>query len=75
MKTYYYLVESKNGNRYVMYGNVKDKITGNGISYLFSFASDDYKYGINTPYGRCSNVSTGIKYNSKQYRIVHQTEM
>ena len=57
-----------------MYGNVKDKITGNGISYLFSFTSDDYKYGINTPYGKRNNISTGIKYNSKQYRIVHQYE-
>lgn len=73
MKMYVYLVENKaNGDKYMMFGNLKNRNIGSG-RYLYQFVDEKYEYGIRTPYGLRSNVSTGIKYNSKHYRIVNQT--
>lgn len=72
IKYYFYLVENKaNGNRYVMRGNLKDRNMGSG-RYLYEIVGEKYEYARNSPYGFICNISTGIKYNSKQYRIVHQ---
>lgn len=72
IKYYFYLVENKsNGSRYVMMGNLKDSNMGCG-RYLYEIVGDKYEYARNTPYGFRSNISTGIKYNSKYYRVVHQ---
>lgn len=72
MKMYVYLVENKaNGNKYVMIGNLKNCNVGSG-RYLYQLVNEDYEYARKTPYGVRNNISTGIKYNSKQYRVVHQ---
>lgn len=72
MKSYYYLVINKtNGNRYIMMGNLKDCNMGSG-KYLYELVGEKYEFARNSPYGFRNNVSTGIKYNSKHYKIIHQ---
>lgn len=74
MKTYVYLVVNKvNGNKYVMIGNLKNCNIGIGSGrYLYQFVSDNYKYAKETPYGLISNISCELKYNSEEYKVVHQ---
>lgn len=73
MKMYVYLVlNKKTGNKYVMIGNLKNHNMGSG-RYLYKFVGDSYKYAKKTPYGLISNISCDLKYNSKQYKIIHQT--
>lgn len=75
MKMYIYLVENKkNKNKYLMIGNLKDCNMGSG-RYLYNFVSSDYKCTRKTPYGSRSNITNGLKYNSKSYRVLHQTAM
>ena len=72
IKYYFYLVENRSdGNRYIMMGNLKDCNMGGG-RYLYDIVGEEYKYARNTPYGFRRNISTGIKYNPKHYKIVHQ---
>lgn len=73
MKMYVYLVEHrKNGNKYVMIGNLKNCNMGSG-RYLYNFVSSDYEYARKTPYGLRSNITNDLKYDSKHYRVIHQT--
>lgn len=72
---YTYLVEhKKTGEKWLMIGNLKDVNAGSG-RYLYSFVNEDYKVAIKTPYGLRSNITTGKKYNSKDYKVVHQTSI
>lgn len=72
MKMYAYLVVNKtNRNKYVMVGNLKNCNMGSG-RYLYQFVNDDYKYAKETPYGLRNNISCGLKYNSRKYKVVHQ---
>ena len=69
-----YLVERKSdGQKFIMVGDLKDCNSGSG-RYLYNFVFDDYKYARETPYGLRNNVSTGAKYNSRQFRVVHCTK-
>lgn len=74
MKTkqmYVYLVEERaRKTKYLMIGNLKNPNLGSG-RYLYQFAGN-YDYSVETPYGARKNISTGTKYNSSHYRIVHQ---
>lgn len=73
MKKYVYLVLNKtNGNQYTMIGNLKNENVGSG-RYLYQFVSDGYQYAKKSPYGLISNMTCGMKYNSEQYRVLHQT--
>ena len=71
---YVYLVVNKtNKNKYMMIGNLKNCNMGIGSGrYLYQFVNDDYKYAIETPYGLISNISCELKYNSEEYKVVHQ---
>lgn len=72
---YVYLVVNRvNGNKYVMIGNLKNCNMGSG-RYLYHFVTANYKYAKESPYGLISNISCGLKYNSKQYKVLHQMAM
>lgn len=71
MPIYYYLIQRKSdGKKFVAYGNLKN--IAEGLSYLFEFVSEDYIYGIKTKYGIIKNISSDKKYNSKEYKVLHQ---
>ena len=73
MKKYVYLIKRKSdGKMFVTYGNFKLAFLGKG--YLFEFVSEDCLYKQFTPYGYVLNISTGIQYNSKEYKVVNQVE-
>lgn len=73
MKKYVYLVKRKlDGKMFVTYGNFKLAFLGKG--YLFEFVPEDCLYKQFTPYGYVSNISTGIQYDSKKYKVVNQAE-
>ena len=72
---YTYLVERKaDGKKFVMLGDLKDCNIGSG-RYLYDIVSSDRKYAKETSYGLRSNISTGVKYNARQCRIVHCTKV
>lgn len=71
---YIYLVESKvNGEKFILYGDFK--VPGIRPKHLFQFAPLDYIYGIDSPYGRVMNISSDYTYDSKHYRVIHQTRI
>lgn len=72
---YYFLVKcKKTGINYIMIHNFKNpNCKGDCGLYLYQLVDKSYKYSINTPYGYRKNISTGIKYNSKNFKIEHQT--
>lgn len=73
MKMYIYLVADRiNGDKYVMIGNLKNCNIGSG-RYLYQLVNEDYRYAKKTPYGLRSNISSDIKYDSRNYKVVHQT--
>lgn len=75
MNTYLNLVMNKiNGKKYLMIGNLKNCNIDSG-RYLYPFVDERYPYAKKTPYGLRSNVSSDIKYNSREYKVVHQTAL
>ncbi len=73
MKMYVYLVINKtNGKKYMMVANLKNCNMGTG-RYLYDFINSDYEYAHETPYGFRSNIPLDLKYNSTDYKVVHQT--
>lgn len=68
---YCYLVERKgDGEKFVMYGDLKQawlKVTN-----LFQFVSTEYKHAKESPFGLRRNISSDLKYNSKDYRVLRQ---
>lgn len=68
---YCYLVErKKDRNKFVMYGNLKQ--TWLGVTHLFQLVSAGYKHAKESPFGLRQNISSDLKYNSKDYRVVRQ---
>ena len=64
-KEYCYLVERKyDKEKFVMFGNLK--LPWIGITPLYFFVSNTYEYAKNTPFGLVSNVSSDLRYNSKE---------
>ena len=75
---YVYLVERKSdGEKFVMITNLNSRNWMNiGMGkYLFQLVSPSYEYGILTPYGVRSNVSSDYKYNSSEYVVLHCTKI
>lgn len=74
MKNFYYLIQRKaDGKKFITHGNKKECSTG--LSYLFEFVGVDYPYAIKTPYGLIKNVSSNMKFDGKNYRIIHQSRI
>ena len=70
-KIYIFLVERKRDKeRFIMYGS---KAKSYGYTHLYNFVNDDYWAKVKTPYGYCCNVSSDIKYDKMDFRIVHQS--
>lgn len=68
---YCYLVERKKDKKqFVTFGNFK--VAGNRPGYLFDFVSDSYEYAKESPFGLRSNISNGLRYDSKTYRVIRQ---
>lgn len=69
--SYCYLIERKRDKkRFLAFGNFKE--AGNRPKYLFDFVSDSYEYAKESPFGLRSNISNGLRYDSKTYRVIRQ---
>lgn len=74
MKNFYYLIQRKtDGKKFIAHGNKKE--CSIGLSYLFEFVGDDYPYAVKTPYGFIKNVSSDMKFDGKNYMIIHQSRI
>lgn len=70
-KKYIYLVERKSDKKlFTMHGNLN--LAWMGVSPLFDFVADNYRYKVKTPFGNICNVSSDFKYNSKDYSVIKQ---
>ena len=65
------MIERKSdGETFCAFGNFKE--AWDRPSALFQFVTDDYKYGILSPFGMRNNISCDLKYNSKDYKVIRQ---
>lgn len=70
-----YLVKNKTTNeKFIMYGDPKQPWLGK-TPYLIRFAVSAWEYTAESPYGKTSNVSCGLKYDRSEYQIIHQIRM
>lgn len=75
-KNYCYLVRRKrDGKLFCTYGNFKE--AWNRPKYLFNLVSSAYIYAVKLPFGNllASNVSSDLRYNSKDYSVIRQAAM
>lgn len=74
MKQYVYLVKRvSDGRLFVTYGNFKKAF--NRPVYLYNFAPKNYEYKKATPFGEVYNISSDLKYNSKEFHVIRQVEI
>ena len=74
-RRFIYLVERKRDKqKFAMIGNMKN-INLDTHKYLYDFVGPLYPYPVETPYGNIKNYCNNLKYDSKTYRIIHQTEI
>ena len=75
-KNYCYWVRRKrDGKLFCTYGNFKE--AWNRPKYLFNLVSSAYIYAVKLPFGNllASNVSSDLRYNSKDYSVIRQAAM
>lgn len=75
-KNYCYLVRRKrDGKLFCTYGNFTE--AWNRPKYLFNLVSSAYIYAVKLPFGNllASNVSSDLRYNSKDYSVIRQAAM
>ena len=70
---WYLVVRKTDGKKFVMDCDLKNPENVGGGKYLYDIVDNCKR--IKTPYGYMHNISTGVKYNSTDYKIVHCTRV
>lgn len=67
--------KKRDGKLFCTYGNFKE--AWNRPKYLFNLVSSAYIYAVKLPFGNllASNVSSDLRYNSKDYSVIRQAAM